>query len=89
MLCRRFLVSGRVQGVFFRASTQQLARRLELTGYASNLADGSVEVLACGRAESLDSLEQWLWQGPPQAHVVAVSVEEVSHTEPCSSFATF
>ncbi|WP_233843358.1 acylphosphatase [Dyella sp. 2HG41-7] len=68
----RFLVSGRVQGVFFRASTRNEALRLGLDGYARNLSDGSVEVVACGSAEALAQLEQWLWQGPSAAHVEAV-----------------
>lgn len=65
----RFLVSGKVQGVFFRASTRNEALRLGLNGYALNLADGRVEVVAEGRPEALQELEQWLWQGPPAAQV--------------------
>jgi acylphosphatase len=65
----RFLVSGKVQGVFFRASTRDEALRLGLNGYARNLADGQVEVVAAGRTEALHELEQWLWQGPPAARV--------------------
>jgi acylphosphatase len=69
MTCARFHVSGRVQGVFFRASTRQEALRLGLRGYARNLADGRVEVVACGSAEAVGELERWLWQGPPAARV--------------------
>ncbi|RDS82370.1 acylphosphatase [Dyella psychrodurans] len=69
MVCARFFVSGRVQGVFFRASTRQQALRLGLRGYARNLSDGRVEVVACGNAEAVSELEQWLWQGPPAAQV--------------------
>lgn len=76
----RFLVSGRVQGVFFRASARNEALRLGLDGYARNLSDGRVEVVACGSAEALDQLEQWLWQGPP-----AASVKEVLRSEHDSS----
>ncbi len=72
MGCYRFYVSGRVQGVFFRQSTVDEARSLGLSGYAKNLPDGRVEVLACGSPESLDRLEAWLWQGPPMASVAAV-----------------
>ncbi|HTV87111.1 MAG TPA: acylphosphatase [Dyella sp.] len=68
----RFHVSGRVQGVFFRASTRREALRLGLRGYARNLADGGVEVIACGTPEALGELEQWLWQGPPAARVEKV-----------------
>jgi acylphosphatase len=65
----RFLVSGKVQGVFFRASTRNEALKLGLHGYARNLADGRVEVVAGGTSEALQELERWLWQGPPAAQV--------------------
>lgn len=65
----RFFVSGRVQGVFFRASTRDEALRLGLRGYASNLRDGRVEVYAEGDDDALDRLEQWLRHGPPLARV--------------------
>ena len=79
--CRRFRVTGRVQGVFFRASTQTAARDLGLTGYARNLADGSVEVLACGATTALDALERWLHDGPPMARVDDVSAGEAPWQE--------
>ena len=72
MPCARFIVSGRVQGVFFRASTRTEATRLGLDGYAKNLPDGSVEVLACGDAAALDELQRWLHRGPPSATVESV-----------------
>lgn len=75
MAAARFLVSGRVQGVFFRASTRVEAERLGLRGHARNLPDGRVEVLAAGEEAALDALERWLWQGPPQARVEAVKRE--------------
>lgn len=68
----RFVVSGKVQGVFFRASTQQHARHLGLRGYVRNLDDGRVEVVAAGADEALDALAEWLWQGPPSSRVDAV-----------------
>ncbi|MDH5511764.1 MAG: acylphosphatase [Gammaproteobacteria bacterium] len=74
--CQRYLVSGQVQGVFFRSSTQETARRLGLTGWVRNLADGRVELVACGEEAMLQKLEQWLWQGPRHARVAAVTVEE-------------
>ncbi|HKQ30666.1 MAG TPA: acylphosphatase [Burkholderiales bacterium] len=73
--CRRFVVSGRVQGVFYRASTQQTARRLGLTGWVRNLEDGRVELVACGDTDKLDQLEKWLWQGPSNALVEDVEME--------------
>lgn len=68
----RFLVSGRVQGVYYRASTREQAQRLGLDGSAVNLPDGRVEVIAAGAPEAIDALEQWLSQGPPTAKVEAV-----------------
>lgn len=69
----RFQVRGKVQGVFFRASAAREARRLGLCGHAVNLPDGSVEVLAVGRAGDVAGLERWLRQGPPAARVEAVT----------------
>jgi acylphosphatase len=78
---RRFLVSGKVQGVFFRASTVRVAGELGLRGYARNLPDGRVEVLAVGSATSLQSLASWLEQGPPRARVMEVVAEEMPAAE--------
>jgi acylphosphatase len=69
----KYRVEGRVQGVWFRESTRQQAERLGLCGYAINCADGSVEVLACGEAESISKLAEWLQHGPPMAQVKSVS----------------
>ena len=75
--CRHFLVTGSVQGVFYRAATQETARRLGLGGWVRNCADGNVELVACGDAAKLKELEQWLWQGPPRARVAQVHVTDV------------
>jgi acylphosphatase len=85
MTCRRFLVTGRVQGVFFRASTRERARSLGLAGEVSNLPDGRVAVMACGPQAALDALQQWLWEGPPQAVVSNVQCEACADPG-CSSF---
>lgn len=69
---RHFEVQGRVQGVYYRRSTQQQATALGLTGWVRNLADGRVELVATGSEEQLKQLETWLWQGPPKAEVTAV-----------------
>ena len=76
LAARRFLVRGKVQGVFFRASTARLAEQLGLRGYARNLPDGCVEVLAVGAATAVESLGGWLRQGPPRARVTGVIVQE-------------
>lgn len=65
-------ISGRVQGVFYRASTEAIARQLGLTGWVRNLPDGRVEALAEGPREALDRLVSWCRQGPPAAHVEGV-----------------
>src|SRR3546814_17650141 len=75
MAAARFLVSGKVQGVFFRASTREQAQRLGLRGHARNLPDGRVAVLAAGDADALDALATWLQHGPQQAPVEAVERE--------------
>lgn len=74
-------MSGRVQGVFYRASTRQRAQELGCRGYARNLADGRVEVLAVGERAAVATLIGWLRQGPPAAHVTDVSCAEVALEE--------
>lgn len=69
MTAARFVVSGKVQGVFFRAAAREQALKLGLRGYAKNLADGRVEVLAAGDEAALDALTAWLREGPPMARV--------------------
>lgn len=78
----KFTVSGRVQGVFYRAGTREQALELGLTGYAKNLPDGSVEVLASGSGQAIEALERWLWHGPPAAKVEAVLQEYVQVPQP-------
>lgn len=63
------LVSGRVQGVSYRAATVARARGLGLVGWVRNLDDGRVELYACGSARALDALEDWCRRGPPLARV--------------------
>lgn len=81
-IARRCYVSGRVQGVFYRASTRQRALELHCNGYARNLADGRVEVLIVGEQTNVQSLIDWLRQGPPSASVEHVEVLAVSESDP-------
>jgi len=74
---RRFRITGRVQGVYFRHSTRMEAERLALTGYARNLPDGSVEVVAQGPVAAVERLRQWLHQGPKMARVETVLELEI------------
>jgi acylphosphatase len=79
-----------VQGVFFRASTVNVAAKLGIRGFARNLPDGRVEVLALGEPEALSSLAAWLRQGPPLASVasVAESTEDVAQHRDVRDFRT-
>jgi len=81
-------VSGRVQGVYFRGSAQARARQLGITGYARNLADGRVEVLACGDSSQVMAFVEWLRVGPAAARVTTVEVAEHTLVEWPSEFST-
>lgn len=78
MAAARFFVSGRVQGVAFRAYTRVQANALGLRGHARNLADGRVEVLAVGDADAIERLAEWLRHGSPLARVDDVVHESVA-----------
>lgn len=73
----RFVVRGRVQGVWYRASCRRRAVELGLTGWARNLPDGGVEVVACGPEPAVSQLLAWCHDGPPAADVQRVDVETV------------
>ena len=77
-ICKLCIVSGHVQGVAYRATTQRQAQALNVTGYAKNLPDGSVEVLACGAELDVKALCDWLWEGPRLAQVSDVASQELS-----------
>lgn len=68
-------ITGKVQGVWFRASTQREAAKLNIKGWARNLPDGRVEVFACGAESDLELLYSWLQRGPQYARVDAHSRE--------------
>lgn len=78
LIARRCFVSGRVQGVFYRASTRQKATELGCAGFARNLSDGRVEVLAVGEPQAVEGLLDWLWRGPPASEVKLVEVQELA-----------
>lgn len=87
-VCKRCLVSGKVQGVFYRASAAEQAHRLGVTGYAKNLSDGRVEVLACGEQQAVQELINWLRRGPPAAQVEGVEIESADAEKAPASFST-
>jgi acylphosphatase len=76
-ICIHCFVSGHVQGVWYRASTQKQAELFGLTGWACNLPDGRVEVVACGEKEKVLQLYEWLKKGPERAKVAEVTYEEI------------
>jgi len=86
-LCKQFRIQGRVQGVFYRANSQNKARELNLTGFARNEDDGSVTVCVCGEEDAIEVLQEWLWQGPPAAVVYSVT-EEPCQPQTFSDFTT-
>lgn len=86
MPCRHYIVAGRVQGVFFRASARDQAQVIGLRGWVKNLADGRVEAIACGNLLQLDKFELWLKQGPEMAQVSEVIVDSVSQEENFDGF---
>jgi acylphosphatase len=77
-ICVKCLISGLVQGVWYRASAQAEAEQLKLRGYARNLEDGRVEVIACGSPAAVQGLIDWLHRGPPNARVSDVSTEPLA-----------
>ncbi|QQQ02663.1 acylphosphatase [Lysobacter enzymogenes] len=86
MSAARFYVAGKVQGVWFRASAREQALALDLRGYANNLRDGRVEVLAVGDAAAIERLAQWLRQGPPNARVDRIEREPAGENEAGDGF---
>lgn len=73
---RRVVVQGRVQGVWFRAATEEQARALGLAGWVRNRGDGSVEAVFEGAAEAVEAALRWCRRGPPLARVERVEVCE-------------
>lgn len=78
MPARHLLITGKVQGVFFREKAQELAKKLTITGWIKNMDDGSVEAFAEGPdARKLAEFEQWCRQGPPGSHVETFESKEL------------
>lgn len=71
------IVSGKVQGVFYRQSTRELATALDLKGHVKNLPDDTVEIIATGEDEQIEKLLKWCRMGPPKAQVTDVIIKEL------------
>ena len=78
VICKKCLVGGRVQGVFYRATAARRAQDLGVSGYARNLADGRVEVLACGEEAGVLAFVKWLWIGSSASRVTSVEVTDTA-----------
>ncbi|RTZ96727.1 MAG: acylphosphatase [Deltaproteobacteria bacterium] len=76
----RVVISGKVQGVFFRVETQRAARQFNITGWVRNRSDGTVEALLEGTREDVGSLISWCHKGAPRSRVDRVDVEWKPHT---------
>lgn len=85
-IARRFIVSGRVQGVGFRYFALDAARREGLHGFVTNRDDGSVEAVAEGESDSLERFERSLRQGPSRSRVEQVMIDEVEPTQGNTGF---
>lgn len=79
------IVSGKVQGVFYRQSTREKATTIGITGTVENLSNGEVKIIATGTKEQLETLILWCRQGPPKAIVTTVEITEL----PLQSFSEF
>lgn len=79
-------VTGRVQGVFFRAETKSKADSLNLTGWVRNLPDGRVETVFEGEKERVDTMIEWCRQGPPYASVINIEIIEELYTGEFENF---
>ncbi len=80
------IVSGRVQGVFFRAEARQAARRTGVSGWVRNLPDGTVEAVFEGTRAQVDAMLDWCRQGPPTARVDDLQVQEQAATGAFAGF---
>ncbi|HTC15035.1 MAG TPA: acylphosphatase [Steroidobacteraceae bacterium] len=78
MVCKKCLVGGRVQGVFYRATVARRAQQLGISGHARNLADGRVEVVACGAEPLVSEFVAWLWTGSSASKVTSVQVSDAT-----------
>lgn len=79
--CRRCVVKGRVQGVFFRQSTLERAEQLGIKGWVRNLENGDVECVVCGENNLLEQMVAWLQKGPPSAKVNHLEIVEIPWEE--------
>ena len=76
MVCKRLLLSGKVQGVSFRFHAYEMATKLRITGWVRNNTDGSVEMILCGLQKDVDEMIKWARKGPPLAKVEKIEITD-------------
>lgn len=84
-ICKRCVISGKVQGVYYRQAALDQANALGVVGWVRNLASGDVECLICGEEELVEAMCEWLWEGSPTARVENVVEESL----PWQEYTTF
>lgn len=84
-ICKRCVISGKVQGVYYRQAALDQANALGVVGWVRNLATGDVECLICGEEELVEAMCEWLWEGSPTARVENVVEESL----PWQEYTTF
>ena len=77
-VCIHAIISGKVQGVFYRGNTEKKAKSFHLTGWVRNNENGTVELIACGDENNIKKLIEWLWKGPLLARVTNVDWREIA-----------
>jgi len=85
LICKRCIIDGRVQGVFYRASAYGKAQEVGVNGWVRNLSDGRVEALVQGEEGQVDQMLDWFWQGPGNSRVSSVQC----YDEPITAIDTF
>jgi len=85
----KLIISGKVQGVFYRTHAQETAIRLNLNGYAKNLPDGTVEALLQGSEEDINAFIEWAREGSPSAQVENIETSWQTPDKTYDSFETY
>lgn len=78
LTAKHILVKGKVQGVFFRKYTRQMATDLKISGWVKNTDEGHVKIFAQGNEDAINRLAEWCWKGSPNAHVTSVEIKNAN-----------
>jgi len=78
VITKQLIISGKVQGVFYRASAKKIADQMGVQGWIKNLANGNVEAVISGSEEQINQFIKWAWEGPPKSRVDHIDIHLVS-----------